>query len=83
MQQYTDRGLLAAADVAPTGPLRRGAEIWPASLKSVAQQCLLPPGLIHSDVHPKNWYITKEGKMGLSDAQCMNIGHGPRPRLCG
>jgi thiamine kinase-like enzyme len=30
--------------------------------------------MLHSDVHPGNWYVTADGRMGLCDWQCITHG---------
>jgi aminoglycoside phosphotransferase (APT) family kinase protein len=35
-----------------------------------------PQTLLHGDVHPGNWYVTDDGRMGLYDWQCVVSG-GP------
>jgi aminoglycoside phosphotransferase (APT) family kinase protein len=47
-------------------------------MASVARHRELPHTLIHCDVHLKNWYITVDRKMGLSDWQNTAIGHWSR-----
>ena len=34
--------------------------------------------MVHSDVHPGNWYLTAEGLPGLCDWQCIAQGHWAR-----
>lgn len=64
------RGFDEAEPVIPPRLFRRAAEIWPATLKSVARHSELPRTLIHSDVHLKNWYVAGGDRMGLNDWQC-------------
>jgi hypothetical protein len=64
------RGFEMAQDVIPERLFARSEEIWPATLRSVAEHSRLPRTLIHSDVHLKNWYIDADGEMGLNDWQC-------------
>lgn len=71
-------GLRAAADIVPARLLAREAEVWPATLKASARHGELPLTLTHGDVHLKNWYITSEGRMGLSDWQVLSKGHWSR-----
>lgn len=78
MEEYSNRGFLAAEDVIPARLYARYEEIWPATMRAVAQHETLPQMLIHGDVHLKNWYITNEGQMGLSDWQGPTIGHWSR-----
>lgn len=62
----------------PARLFKRRAEIWPCTEKSVARHNDLPHALIHSDVHLKNWFITKDDKLGLADWQLVTIGHWSR-----
>lgn len=65
-------------DLMPSRLFRRRAEIWPATDKSIARHEELPHALIHCDVHLKNWYVTPDNVMGLSDWQNMTVGHWSR-----
>jgi aminoglycoside phosphotransferase (APT) family kinase protein len=38
----------------------------------------MPRGLIHSDVHLKNWYVCQDGEMGINDWQNSSRGNGSR-----
>jgi thiamine kinase-like enzyme len=76
--EYCDIGFGDSEDIMPARLFRRRAEIWPATEKASAAHAHLPKALIHCDVHLKNWYITKSGGMGISDWQCVNIGHWSR-----
>lgn len=75
---FCAKGVLAAEAVLPPRLFARRDEIWPATDKSVARHNELPHTLIHSDVHFKNWYITKNDRMGLADWQLTTIGHWSR-----
>ncbi|NQV20555.1 MAG: phosphotransferase, partial [Rhodospirillales bacterium] len=72
------RGFAKAKDVIPPALFAREAEIWPATVTSIALHAKLPRTLVHSDVHLKNWYIAGPGKMGLNDWQCSSKGHWSR-----
>jgi hypothetical protein len=72
------RGFAQAEDVIPPALFAREAEIWPATVASIALHATLPRMLVHSDVHLKNWYIAGPGKMGLNDWQCSSKGHWSR-----
>lgn len=78
LEKYTDKGFGAAESVIPAGLFSRRKEIWPATLKSVDLHQSLPSTFLHSDVHIKNWYLTSNGTMGLTDWQCCCIGHWSR-----
>ena len=62
----------------PARLYRRRAEVWPATDKSLARHLELPKTFIHCDVHLKNWYVTNDNVMGLSDWQCAAVGHWSR-----
>ncbi|WP_158010695.1 phosphotransferase family protein [Tardibacter chloracetimidivorans] len=70
-----DKGFAAAESVIPNRLFRRRAEVWEPTLKAVEMQNSLPLTFTHNDVHLRNWYITGEGRMGLSDWQTFARGH--------
>ena len=72
------RGFQEARAIMPARFFARETEVWPATLASVANHAQLPRTLIHSDVHLKNWYITRDEVMGLNDWQCSCKGNGAR-----
>jgi hypothetical protein len=72
------RGFAEAVDVIPPALYRRAQEIWPATLRSVERHAELPRGLVHSDVHLKNWYVAASGEMGWNDWQCSCKGNWGR-----
>lgn len=65
-------------ELMPERLFRRRAEIWPATEASVERHNVLPRTLIHCDVHLKNWYMTADKRMGLSDFQIVSVGHWSR-----
>ncbi|KAJ5890112.1 aminoglycoside phosphotransferase protein [Penicillium tannophilum] len=71
-------GFKAAKEVIPARLFAREAEVWPATVKSVHRNGSLPPTVVHGDVHLGNWYITAEGRMGLTDWQALSRGHWSR-----
>ncbi len=73
-----DRGFVDSEHVMPARLFRRRAEIWPCTAKSVERQNHLPHTVTHSDVHLKNWYVTPDRRMGLTDWHCIAIGHWSR-----
>lgn len=73
-----EAGLLAAADVVPARLMARAAEIWSATRRASARHAELPLTITHGDVHLKNWYVTRDGRMGLSDWQVTSKGHWSR-----
>ena len=78
MREGSEEGFRRADDLIPSRLHNRHAEIWPATVAAVEVNHTLPPTLAHGDVHLKNWYITKTGRMGLSDWQCVSRGHWGR-----
>ena len=72
------RGFRDAEAVIPKPLFARQQEIWPATMACNAAHTRLPRTLVHSDVHLKNWFITKNGKMGLNDWQCCSKGNWGR-----
>jgi hypothetical protein len=78
LEEYTNKGFLAAEEVVPPRLFVRYPEIWPATIKSVDVHDVMPKTMIHSDTHLKNWYLTPGDGMGLMDWQLACIGHGSR-----
>lgn len=74
LQPYHEKAMVEAAEVIPPEIQKRRAEIWPAQLRSLVLHERRPQTLIHGDVHLGNWYVTKDGRMGLCDWQCTAIG---------
>jgi aminoglycoside phosphotransferase (APT) family kinase protein len=77
-EHYTRKAFDAAAHVIPADVLARRDEVWPATMRALGVHESEPQGLIHSDVHIGNWYLTGAGKMGLCDWQCLSRGHWSR-----
>jgi hypothetical protein len=73
-----DRAMVAAADVVPGALLARKNEIWPAAVRALAMHEREPRTLLHSDVHLGNWYVTRDGRMGLCDWALVCKGHWAR-----
>ncbi len=67
IQDGHEQALTKAARVIPKALLARRDEIWPAAMRAAAAHGQAPRTVIHSDVHLGNWYVTGEGRMGLSD----------------
>ncbi|MGD9600960.1 MAG: phosphotransferase family protein [Gammaproteobacteria bacterium] len=63
------RGFTQARSVIPPRLFAREAEVWPATLRCVARHAELPRTFTHNDVHLKNWFICRDGTMGLNDWQ--------------
>jgi Phosphotransferase enzyme family len=75
---YCRKGQEAAEQVIPHRLFARRDQIWGATIASVEAHRRLPQMVLHADVHLKNWYITANGAMGLSDWQNCCIGHWGR-----
>jgi hypothetical protein len=73
-----DLAMVEARDVIPDDVFARRDEIWPATITNLAVHRNEPRTLLHSDVHLGNWYITGDGRMGLTDWQCICRGHWAR-----
>ncbi|WP_298400607.1 phosphotransferase [Sphingobium sp.] len=73
-----EAGLREAGDVAPARLMARQDEVWSATLRASARHGELPLTITHGDVHLKNWYITGDDRMGLSDWQVTSKGHWSR-----
>jgi Phosphotransferase enzyme family len=67
-------GFDRAAAVFPAAFLRRRAEVFPALMTSLAMHKSAPNTLLHSDVHSRNWYLTRDSGMGLYDWQLITRG---------
>ena len=74
-EQACQRGFSEAESVIPPGLFAREAEIWPATVTSIALHSRLPRTLVHGDPHLKNWYIAGPETMGMNDWQCSCKGH--------
>ena len=78
---FTDaciRGFTEAKAVIPPRLFQREPEVWPATLACVALHKSMPRGMVHSDVHLKNWYMTRDGEMGINDWQNSSKGNWSR-----
>ncbi|MFT4054132.1 MAG: phosphotransferase [Novosphingobium sp.] len=73
-----EAGLLAAGEVVPARLMAREGEVWNATVAASNRHGELPLTITHGDVHLKNWYITQDGRMGLSDWQVTSKGHWSR-----
>lgn len=58
-------------DVIPARLYNRRGEVADAMMRSLKINISGPQTMLHSDVHPGNWYVTKDGGMGLCDWQCV------------
>ncbi|GAA5144386.1 phosphotransferase [Pseudonocardia eucalypti] len=57
--------------VIPARLYDRRHEVPAALMRSLEINISGPQTMLHSDVHPGNWYVTKDGAMGLCDWQCV------------
>lgn len=73
-----DQAMREAQAVIPAAILAAKDELWPAAIAALDDHAEAPRTLIHSDVHPGNWYLTGDGKPGLCDWQCIAQGHWAR-----
>ncbi len=73
-----DQAMVRAADVIPSAVRAQRARIWPAAVAGLALHDGQPRTVIHSDVHLGNWYITDQGRMGLTDWARVCRGHWAR-----
>jgi aminoglycoside phosphotransferase (APT) family kinase protein len=78
LEHYTRKAFDAASHVIPQSVLARRDAVWPAAMRALAVHDNGPQGLLHSDVHIGNWYLTGAGTMGLCDWQCLSRGHWSR-----
>jgi hypothetical protein len=63
-------GFERACVVVPRELYDRRREVPAALMRSLQINTRGPQTLLHGDVHPGNWYVTKDGDMGLYDWQC-------------
>ena len=70
--------MIRAEHVIPASVTRVKERIWPMAERSLAMHENAPRTVIHSDVHLGNWYITRDGIMGLSDWARVCRGHWGR-----
>jgi thiamine kinase-like enzyme len=64
-------GFERGRDVIPARLYDRRHEVPDAMMRSLEINISGPQTMLHSDVHPGNWYVTKDGRMGLCDWQCV------------
>lgn len=64
-------GFKRGRDVIPARLYNRRSEFGDAMMRSLKINVSGPQTLLHSDVHPGNWYVTRDGGMGLCDWQCV------------
>jgi thiamine kinase-like enzyme len=71
-------GFGRAREVVPTKLYRRRKEVPAALMRSLKINTVGPQTLLHGDVHPGNWYVAGDTRMGLYDWQCATRGGGAR-----
>jgi thiamine kinase-like enzyme len=64
-------GFARAREVIPPGLCRRRKEVPAALMRSLKINLAGPQTLLHGDVHPGNWYVTGDNRIGLYDWQCV------------
>ena len=79
-KEFCDKGFVTAAErgLVPDRLYKRRAEVWPRTMDCVERHDSLPRMITHNDVHLKNWFVMKDGQMGVGDWQTMAIGHWSR-----
>ncbi len=78
LEESCEAGVEAAEAFLPPALFARRAEIWPATLASLEALRPLPLTLCHGDVHLKNWYQCRDGRIGLGDWGVTHRGHWSR-----
>jgi thiamine kinase-like enzyme len=63
-------GFKRGRDVIPPELYSRRRKVPAALMRSLEINTCGPQTLLHGDVHPGNWYVTGDGRMGLYDWQC-------------
>jgi len=71
-------GFEAAREVLPPSLANRWQDIWSAIIQSIEIHNDLPWTLCHGDMHLRNWYLTHDGRVGLSDWGVAHRGHWSR-----
>jgi aminoglycoside phosphotransferase (APT) family kinase protein len=74
LQEYCDKGFLAAEAEIPSRLFARAGEVWDATLAAVAEHDSLPQTLVHGDCHLKQWYKRPNKSMGVADWQLASFG---------
>lgn len=70
-------GFERARTVIPAAVYARRAEVHPALMRSQRLNVDVgPQTFLHGDVHPGNWYVTGDGRMGVYDWQ-LSVRGGP------
>ncbi|WP_340316844.1 phosphotransferase [Rhizorhabdus argentea] len=70
-------GIDRAGSALPASISSRKEAMWNQGLmRSLEINIAQPNTLTHCDVHIGNWYLSGEGRMGLTDWQCASYGNG-------
>jgi len=69
--QRSSVGFARSEAVMPPEVHRRAPDYHRLLMRSLELNLRGPQTVLHGDVHPGNWYVTREGRMGLYDWQCM------------
>lgn len=77
-EERCHKGFVQSQAYIPPALFARIDEIWPATEKALSLHSQLPRTYTHNDVHIRNWYLTRDGDMGLTDWQCFGRGHWAR-----
>jgi hypothetical protein len=77
-ERRTQVGLERASDLVPAALWARRRDIHASLMASFALDAGLPTGLVHTDVHANNWFVTADRRMGLFDWAAVARGQGPR-----
>jgi thiamine kinase-like enzyme len=64
-------GFQRAREAIPARLYRRRKDVPAALMRSLKINIAGPQTLLHGDVHPGNWYLTADNRMGLYDWQCV------------
>jgi thiamine kinase-like enzyme len=64
-------GFERAREVLPSELYARRGDVHGALMRSLEINTSGPQTMLHGDVHPGNWYVTEDGRMGLYDWQCI------------
>jgi thiamine kinase-like enzyme len=67
----TESGFQRGREVIPAQLYDRRGEVHEALMRSLQINVTGPQTVLHGDVHPGNWYLTGDGRMGVYDWQCM------------
>jgi Ecdysteroid kinase-like family len=78
LETFCTEGFRLAEEVIPPRLFGRAADVWTATLASVAMHRTLPLTLAHNDPHVRNWYLAQDRGMLLCDWQNFGAAHWGR-----